>query len=339
MSSRVSPRAPGSGPRGDPAPVWRPRGRPTCLWCLLLVLLSPVHALAIDLQQVIACSSSPPYFYCIFGEPALSPDGRCVAFTSGATSAPVYEWWSSIAVVQVAGGGCVDLAAVASPNNWHVSPAWSPDGMRLAFVSDGYDSENYGLWTVEAGDLGSPPASLVRVVPDAGARTPAWSLDGGSIAYAGQGGIYVVPSGGGASVLMTTGGIAPTWGPEGQLAFARETDLWIRESDGRERQLTRTAAYEAEPAWSPRGTWIAYASNRAGSWDIWLIAATGGTPVQVTSSPADEGHPSWSAAGDRIAFVSTLVGNDSIWLATNLPDWTTAVEARTWSFVKQLYRE
>ena len=262
-----------------------------------------------------------------------------MAFSDGTTYAPLYEWWPEVMVIQVAGGECGTFFPVASGNNWHWSPAWSPDGARLAFVSDGWDPDNSGIWTVEAGDLSSPPASRVRIVSGLDVADPAWSLDGGSIAYEGPGGIYVVPSGGGASVLVAPGGLAPSWGPDGQLVYARDGDLWIRESDGRERQLTRTAAYEAQPAWSPRGTWIAHASNRAGSWDIWVIAATGGTPVQVTSSPADEGHPSWSAAGDRIVFGSTLVEHDTIWLATNLPDWTTAVETRTWSFVKQLYRE
>jgi Tol biopolymer transport system component len=69
-----------------------------------------------------------------------------------------------------------------------------------------------------------------------------------------------------------------------------------------------------------------------------VIAATGGTPVRVTSSPAFEEHPSWSARGDRLAYSSTENDLYSLWLASDLPDWTIAIESRSWSDVKQIYR-
>jgi hypothetical protein len=50
------------------------------------------------------------------------------------------------------------------------------------------------------------------------------------------------------------------------------------------------------------------------------------------------GHPTWSGVGTRLVFGGTSNGQDAFWLATNLPDWTIAVEPKTWGDVKQLYR-
>ena len=72
--------------------------------------------------------------------------------------------------------------------------------------------------------------------------------------------------------------------------------LWWRTTGGRSgelpdwtpRQLTSDPGWEAEPALSPDGSLVAYSSNRAGSADIWVIDARGGTSLRLTDDPADD---------------------------------------------------
>ncbi|MBY0262465.1 MAG: DPP IV N-terminal domain-containing protein, partial [Phycisphaerales bacterium] len=64
-------------------------------------------------------------------------------------------------------------------------------------------------------------------------------------------------------------------------------DIYYKSSSGRTiTQLTSDPANDVMPAISPDGTRIAFASNRAGNWDIFVMAVTGGQAVQVTSDPA-----------------------------------------------------
>jgi Tol biopolymer transport system component len=57
-----------------------------------------------------------------------------------------------------------------------------------------------------------------------------------------------------------------------------------------------------QPAWSPDGSMIAFASDRSGNWDIWVIPASGGVATQVTTAPAHDWTPTWSPDGNMIAF-------------------------------------
>jgi len=77
-----------------------------------------------------------------------------------------------------------------------------------------------------------------------------------------------------------------------ELAFTRAGDLWVREVDGTERQVIEAAA---SPAWSPRGTWIAYASSMAefrvqGLPAVWTATATpAATANIVLGNPMADG--------------------------------------------------
>lgn len=97
----------------------------------------------------------------------------------------------------------------------------------------------------------------------------------------------------------------------------RRPDLYIKAVDGvAVTQLTADPASDVEPALSPDGTRVAFASNRAGNWDIWIIAVTGGPPTQVTSGAADEIHPSWSPDGSQLVYcsLSAAGGQWELWL-------------------------
>jgi TolB protein len=60
--------------------------------------------------------------------------------------------------------------------------------------------------------------------------------------------------------------------------------------------------FQTDPAWSPDGTTIAFASKRSGSLDLYAMSADGSGTRRLTSTKEDEGQPTWSPDGDRIAF-------------------------------------
>lgn len=74
--------------------------------------------------------------------------------------------------------------------------------------------------------------------------------------------------------------------PDGsQVAFSYRGDLWIVSTDapgGRARQLTRHPAYDRNPVWSPDGKTIAFASDRYGNFDVFIVPAEGGRAVRRT---------------------------------------------------------
>ena len=66
--------------------------------------------------------------------------------------------------------------------------------------------------------------------------------------------------------------------------------------------LTRDSAYNITPAWSPDGAWIAYASDREGRRNIYVMDAVGGNRRRVTDGSGFYSLPRWSSSGDRLIF-------------------------------------
>ena len=84
-------------------------------------------------------------------------------------------------------------------------------------------------------------------------------------------------------------------------------------------QLTSAPGWEAEPAVSPDGRFVAFASDAAGTSDVWVVDARGGEPLQLTGRPGDGGatapdrHPAWLPDGRTILFASARSGRTGIW--------------------------
>jgi len=74
------------------------------------------------------------------------------------------------------------------------------------------------------------------------------------------------------------------------------------------RQVTYGAGLQEDPAWSPDGQRLAFASDRAGNSDIWIQRLDDGEPVQLTTSPARDWQPDWSPDGQFIVFRSERDG-------------------------------
>src|SRR5208337_3615223 len=72
-------------------------------------------------------------------------------------------------------------------------------------------------------------------------------------------------------------------------------------------QLTTSDQRQAQPAWSPDSTWIAYISDHDGDeqWDVFLVSPKTGDVVNLTTSPESaEEEPTWAPDGRQIAYVS-----------------------------------
>jgi Tol biopolymer transport system component len=205
------------------------------------------------------------------------------------------------------------------------TPRWSPDGTRLAFVSD-RDGER----EVYVYDLAQPQTEPVNLsqhpAPD---WQPAWSPDGQRVAFAshrdGNWEIYVVDADGANLERLTAhpaNDFAPSWAPDGRrLVFAsrRYTDADLFAIDVETRALTQLTAgqwNEFEPAWSPDGQWIAYVTHIEDQGDIFVMRADGSEAVNLTHSPyANDFQPAWTPDSERLIYVSytTAKGDYDLW--------------------------
>ena len=95
-----------------------------------------------------------------------------------------------------------------------------------------------------------------------------------------------------------------------------EATLYIANADGTaERALTEPGSWNYNPAWSPKGDWIAFTSERAGSADIYRMHPDGTGVERLTDSPAFDDQAAFSPDGKRIAFVSTrAAGRANLWI-------------------------
>ncbi len=85
---------------------------------------------------------------------------------------------------------------------------------------------------------------------------------------------------------------------------SRSPDIFVKSVSGLTmRRLTDDPASDRMPRFSPDNSQIAFCSNRAGNYDIYIIdAANGGQAVRVTSDAAHEIHPSWSPDGKYLVY-------------------------------------
>ncbi|MDX3452382.1 amidohydrolase family protein [Streptomyces sp. ME02-8801-2C] len=243
--------------------------------------------------------------------PALSPDGRSVAF------AALNALWT----VGVKGGRPPRKVLQVPATRYVVAPTWTSDGTALVYADD-----RDGLFAVRRRDLRS---GAETVLAGGGRVFPALSPDGSRLACLDMSGNLVVrdlPDGGERvlAAALGAGGLPgrPSWSPDGRyvaLCDRNRVNQRFREGYNLIRVVdttTGTAAlhalaphtsladrYDSGPVWSPDGRWMAVVAESA----LWLlpVRADGtpdGEPRRLTTEAAD--HPSWSADARTLLYLS-----------------------------------
>lgn len=210
-------------------------------------------------------------------------------------------------------------------------PAWSPDGLEVAFESS--SSIDVDIWILGV----DAPRNLTQD-PRHANRYPAWSPDGERIVFSrqspltGVGALVVLDVDGTRPVRITDPASVneqPSWSPDGRsIVFVSDRsgnrDLWSVRPDGTGlRQITRTPdIQEANPDWSPDGSRLAYDVCRSATFPCpgsrpnyeVVTADPDGTDVQVlTRIGGIDANPAWSPDGSRLVFRSDRTGWTHIW--------------------------
>jgi hypothetical protein len=149
-----------------------------------------------------------------YGRAAFSPDGQRIAF-----SAPVGDGSLGRYALHVVDVDGTDLRRLTQPAIGDFDPAWSPDSTRIVVSRNergNYEPTCCTLWLIGANGQGD-----VRLHGANSASQPAFSPDGGQIAYTHPEGIRAVPVQGGASRLVVAGALTwPAFSPDGQTIAA-----------------------------------------------------------------------------------------------------------------------
>ena len=208
------------------------------------------------------------------------------------------------------------------------TPAWSPDGTRIAFyrgVGRGPD-----LFLMNAD--GTDPTRLTTLAESGpGAHNATWSPDGKQLAFQSfaRPDIYVINVDGTGLTNITNHparDIVPDWSPDGRkIAFSSNRDgrqeVYVMNADGTDpvrvtvnAKSDTSGRWNLNPNWSPDGNKILFASDRDGNQDIYVMNADGTEWKRLTFDPAEDGSPSWSPDGRQIVFHRRVLGHLQVFI-------------------------
>jgi TolB protein len=206
-----------------------------------------------------------------------------------------------------------NLVRITSDGSIALSPAWSPDGGRIAYTSFRADAP-----LLYERDLST---GADRLLSDrAGINiTPSYAPDGRTVAFATTvaGNTEVATIGGSAGLQQHTRGrgydnLSPTWAPDGRrFAFVSdrlgEPQIYVMALGGEPRLVSDYTygrrAYSTSPDWSPVGPVIAYHTRVNGRMQVVAVSADGGRPRVLTDRFTNE-DPSWAPDGRHLVFAS-----------------------------------
>jgi TolB protein len=155
-----------------------------------------------------------------------------------------------------------------------LSPSWSPDGKKIAYVS--FESGNSNIYVQ---DITTGSRQLVESHRKGINGAPAWSPDGSKLAVA--------------------------------LSYVGNLELFVLDlASHQETRLTNSLSIDTEPVWAPDGQSIYFTSDRSGRPQIYQVAASGGSPQRVSFQGQNNAEASVSYDGKQIAMVQ---GNGNVY--------------------------
>jgi TolB protein len=260
----------------------------------------------------------------------LTPHGRIVF--EGVDNSTNHDLW----VISPDGGAAQRLTTEGAKDK---DPALSPDGLRIAFVSDRTGEEEIYLMNVDG-------SGVRRLTEDLDSRraarwSPVWSPDGTRIAFASwddsgtKVDIFTVDADGSDLTQLTDtddgeGGL--TWSPDGDqigydVSWGSVSRIFVMNADGSESVLlTDDSAYSFFPAWSPEEDKIAFIMYTGGDTSVFVMGRDGSDPIKLAGHSWD---PAWSPDGRQLAVVSTFNGHHEIFILDNNGDgplWVSSLK-------------
>jgi dipeptidyl aminopeptidase/acylaminoacyl peptidase len=268
-----------------------PSTRWTCSVALLTLAAATPHAqksakAAPTVDQILSLERA--------GSPAISPDGTCVAFTIRRADWDNNAYETQIWLADVRTGQTRQLTSARKSSS---APAWSPDGSRLAFVSDRTDKRQIYVIDPRGGE--AEPLTT----GEEGVESFEWSPDGRTIAYT--------------STEPKPQAIKDREKKYGEFEIVdqepRMTHLFLLDvATKKTRPLTHGAFTVGSFAWSPDGRAIAFDHrvNRdpanSGTADIAVVTVADGTMRDVVTQNGPDSRPAWSPDGTHIAFETSM---------------------------------
>ena len=265
--------------------------------------------------------TQPPVGYDL--NPALSPDGRYLAFLRGPhlASADLY-----VVRLNPDWSAAEEPRRITSWNRFALTPVWTADGREVIMASGEYFDTR--LWRVPVFASGKPSligsagegVCLPALAPDGRLafsqrykRVSIWSLD---LTASSQAGSRLRRWPASSSRIDTN----PRFSPDGRrVAFGSTRtgarQIWIANSDGSDPlQLTSMAAtFIDQPSWSPDASMILFRALKDQFFEFYTVSAAGGTPRRLVRGSTGDGWPVFSADGRRIYFNSKRTGAYQIW--------------------------
>src|SRR5919109_1295791 len=273
-------------------------------------------------------------------------------FPEGGSSASGFQVWS------VASDGS-DLRRISAPGEEATTPAWSPDGDRIAFLetSSGGDlTSNLRLVTTRPDGSDRPVIADGLIRP--AVRAVVWSPDGARIAVLDSHrkgldaldpfglpltDIAIYSAEGAFERFVDVPGVVAgfDWAPDGSgfaaVRFRDATAELLRvDLEGRTLgTIASDVSSSASPAWSPDGSRIAFvrapsSSTDASEGEVWVASADGANPSRITHDSGRKPSLAWSADGTRLLYSrQTLERCDIVSVAPDGSDRTIVAERST----------
>ncbi len=237
------------------------------------------------------------------GNPAISPDGKSVAFPLTKVDEKLNRRLTAIWLVPYDGSAAprpLTAESVSSSN-----PQWSPDGRTLAFLSTRGESAHAQIWLLSMD--GGEPRRLTEFKD--GVASFQWSPQGDRFVVVSRTG----PSASGKppSDVRHYTHIRYKFNDTGWFDDKRSHLFVVDAKTGAPKQLTNGQEWDdTDPQWSPDGSTLAFVSDRSGKayedsrdTDVWTISSHGGPLTKISDHTEADDSPRFSPDGKTIAFL------------------------------------